>query len=457
MKKKWVAIFLLMIFILSCVVTKGIAEHTFSVVLNGEKLNFDVLPIQAHDDILIPLRSVLESMGGQVTWHRGGRVTATIEGNSVEFVIGERIAIKNGLQFVLSHSPSLIDSRVLVPSSLFSQAFHAEVDSNLQIKQVHILYNNDNTSKAKELVLHYLQLLERASTENISEQKWRDVFSESALTSIRGSQMEKYYTSYIVSYPRVLSWRYCTASSDFRTILVTASYQLDFPHHPTNPGLNIWRKEVYEIIQEKDKWVIDSIREERRHHSDLPRYVLNPEETTALERNWQRNNYYTKEEILELNQTLIEPAFRLIYASHNFDGPVETMPHEQQVEYYQKKSLFLPEVINSSGWNSFLEITAHYDLFIQVLQSVSTENTIQLSLVADLFAQASFVPAFFDIELKKANNTWRISKISNVSAFSSSYHLKIDDPDKFEMLATLYNFWRVRAEWFGVNESFVAP
>jgi hypothetical protein len=119
------------------------------------------------------------------------------------------------------------------------------------------------------------------------------------------------------------------------------------------------------------------------------------------------------------------------------------------------ESLFLPEVINSPGWNSFVGITAHYDLFFQVLQSLSTEDTVQLSLVADLFAQALFVPAFIDVELKKVDNTWRISNISNVSAYSSTYQLKMDNPEKFEMLATLYNFWRVRAEWFGVDESFV--
>jgi hypothetical protein len=312
-----------------------------------------------------------------------------------------------------------------------------------------------DTSKAKEQVLHYLELLERASTENVSEQEWRDVLSTPALTSIRGPQLEEYFTNYIVSYPRVLSWSYDTANSGSKTILVMASYQIDFPHHPTNPGLNIWYKEVFEVIQDQDKWVIASIREERRHHSDLPRYVLSPEKTVALEREWRRNNYYTKEEILGLNRTVTDPALRLIYASHNWDGPVEEMPHEQQAEYYKMESLFLPEVINSPGWNSFVGITAHYDLFFQVLQSLSTEDTVQLSLVADLFAQALFVPAFIDVELKKVDNTWRISNISNVSAYSSTYQLKMDNPEKFEMLATLYNFWRVRAEWFGVDESFV--
>jgi hypothetical protein len=344
---------------------------------------------------------------------------------------------------------------VLVPSELFSQAFNAEVSSDLQIKQVLIHYNDDDTSKAKEQVLHYLELLERASTESVSEQEWRDVLSKSSLTSIREPQLEEYFIDYIVSYPRILSWRYGAASSGSRTILITASYQIDFPNHPTNPGLNIWYKEIFEVIQEQDKWVIASAWEKRRHHSDLPRYVLDPEETATLERNWQRNNYYTEKEIQELNRTLTDPALRLIYASHNWDGPMEAMPHEQQAEYYQMKSLFLLEVINSPGWNSFIGITAHYDLFFQVLQSVSIEDTVQLSLVADLFAQATFVPAFIDVELKKEDNAWRISKISNVSAYSSAYQLKMEDPEKFEMLATLYNFWRVRAEWFGIDESFV--
>ncbi len=319
-----------------------------------------------------------------------------------------------------------------------------------------IHYDNNDPSKAKKQVLQYFKLLEQAFTKNVSEQEWRDVLSKAALTSVRGPQLEKYFTGCTLSYPRILSWSYGTTDSPPGSMLVTASYQIDFPDNQKNPGLSIWHKEVFTVIKEQGKWVIDSAQEKLRHSSDLPRYALSQEEVVALESNWLRNNHYTEEEILELNRTLIDPALRLVYASHNWDGPVVAMPSEQRAKYYQIESVFLPEVINSPGWNSFIGIDAHYDLFFQVLQAVSNEDTIQLSLVADLFAQSLFVPAFLDIELKKKDNAWRISKVSNVSAYDSAYQLKTKDPEKFKMLATLYNFWRVRTEWFGVDESFVA-
>ncbi|MBT9172532.1 MAG: hypothetical protein DDT21_00918 [Syntrophomonadaceae bacterium] len=320
-----------------------------------------------------------------------------------------------------------------------------------------IHYDNDDASKAKKQVLQYFELLEQAFTKNVSEQEWRGVLSKAALTSVRGPQLEKYLIGCTLSYPRILSWSYGTTDSPPGSILVTASYQIDFPNNLKNPGLNIWHKEVFTVIKEQGNWVIDSSQEKLRHPSDLPRYALDREEAVALERNWQRNNHYTEKEILELNRTLIGPALRLVYASHNWDGPVENMSPEHQAEYHQViQRSFLPEVINSHGWDTFIAITARYDPFFQVLQAVSNEDTIQLSLVADLFGQAYFVPAFVDVELKKKDNTWLISKISNVSAYNSVYQLKIKDPEKFQRLVTLYNFWRVRTEWFGVDESYVS-
>ncbi|MBS3978080.1 MAG: copper amine oxidase N-terminal domain-containing protein [Syntrophomonadaceae bacterium] len=455
MNKWWGAVFLLTILILSCIVTEGKAAQAATVILNGKEMKFDVSPVQVKGNVLIPLRLTIESMGGWVVWHGKGRITAGIEGKSVEFIIGEKTAIRNGLHLTLSYPPALINRRVLVPFELFSKAFNAEVSSNLQTNQVLINYKNEDTLKAKAQVLHYLELLEQAFSRNVSQQEWLDVLSMSALTNIRGPQLENRFAGCTISYPRILTWRHGMTDSGPGAILVTASYLINYPNHHKNPGLNIWHKEVFTVIKEQGKWVIDSTREKLRHYSDLPRYVLSQEEAVELERNWQRNNHYTKKEILELNRTLTDPALRLVYASHNWDGPVEAMPSEQKAKYYQIKSLFLPEVINSPGWNAFIGITARYDLFFQVLQSASSEDTVQLRLVADLFAQSWFVPAFMDVELKKEDNAWRISKISNVSAYDSAYQLKIKDPEKFKMLATLYNFWRVRAEWFGIDESFV--
>ena len=193
-----------------------------------------------------------------------------------------------------------------------------------------IHYDNDDASKAKKQVLQYFELLEQAFTKNVSEQEWRGVLSKAALTSVRGPQLEKYLIGCTLSYPR----------------------------------LNIWHKEVFTVIKEQGNWVIDSSQEKLRHPSDLPRYALDREEAVALERNWQRNNHYTEKEILELNRTLIGPALRLVYASHNWDGPVENMSPEHQAEYHQViQRSFLPEVINSHGWDTFIAITARYDPF----------------------------------------------------------------------------------------------
>lgn len=445
-------IFVITFFILF--MTKGMTAQAVTVALNNGEINFDVPPVKLEGNVLIPLRAIIESMGGQVVWHGKGRITASIRDNSVKFIVGEKNVIKNGFHLTLPHPPSLVKGRVLVPPELFAQAFNADVIYN-NLNKVLIRYSSENTSKAKAQVLDYLGLLGRAFTENLSEQQWKTVLSKSGLKNIRGPQLKEYLKGCTISYPQILSWKYSTSDSGHRTSLITAGYQINFPDDPTNPGLNIWHKEVFAVILEQGKWVIDSVREERRHLSWLPRYALSRDKSEELERHWQRSNHYSKEEIYELNRTLTDPALRLVYASHNWDGPVENMPPEQQKEYFKMQRLFLPNVINSHGWNAFIAMTARYDLFFQVLQAVSNKDTIQLSLVADLFAQGHFIPAFIDVELKIKNNTWRISKISNVSSYNSVYQLKIENPERFEMLTTMYNFWRVRKHWFGVDESFV--
>ena len=109
------------------------------VVVNGNKVAFDVPPVIVDGRTLIPLRACAEALGAQVEW-MGETQTAIIKNDTsiISVSIGQNEYELNGEKKLLDVPAQIIDGRTLVPVRAISEAFGAEVKWEAETKTVYI-------------------------------------------------------------------------------------------------------------------------------------------------------------------------------------------------------------------------------------------------------------------------------------------------------------------------------
>lgn len=150
---------------------RKIITDNYSVVLNGNKLEFDQPPIMCGDRVLVPLRKIFEELGATVdydsviddtpghynsevkyiraktdttelnmelTWHMDWNYTVYKKG---DYVDGGLLIIENGYV-----PPIIINDRTLVPVRFVSETLGADVDWNSDTQTVIINTDNNNGS-----------------------------------------------------------------------------------------------------------------------------------------------------------------------------------------------------------------------------------------------------------------------------------------------------------------------
>ncbi len=101
------------------------------VMIDGEKVLFDVLPTITDGRTLVPLRAIFESLNAKVLWNGDTKtVTATKGDREISLTIGSNVMKVNGEDKVLDVPATITDGRTLVPVRAISEAFGCEVDWN---------------------------------------------------------------------------------------------------------------------------------------------------------------------------------------------------------------------------------------------------------------------------------------------------------------------------------------
>ena len=82
----------------------------------------DTIPIVIDGRILVPIRSVVESLGGQVDWNSSDRkVTVTLNNTTIELWVDKTIALINGQEEILDVAPTILKDRTMVPLRFISE------------------------------------------------------------------------------------------------------------------------------------------------------------------------------------------------------------------------------------------------------------------------------------------------------------------------------------------------
>lgn len=117
------------------------ANAQVNVVLDGKKINFETSPAIVEGRTLLPIRSVVEAIGGDVQWDNGTK-TVTINTCDVEIsiVINSKNPIVNGEAKNLDVAAQIIGGRTMVPLRFVGEALGAEVGFDANTKTVTINY-----------------------------------------------------------------------------------------------------------------------------------------------------------------------------------------------------------------------------------------------------------------------------------------------------------------------------
>lgn len=152
--------------------------------VNGLEKNIDdgdTAPTIVNDRTLVPVRAIIESMGGSVNWD-SDTSTAILEYNNdiITLTIGSKIAYFNDSANTLDTAPQIINDRTMLPIRFIAESFKFDVDWEQSSQTITIknstlnqtvtteptIAPDNQTDNKKALVVYYSA---SGSTEKIAE------------------------------------------------------------------------------------------------------------------------------------------------------------------------------------------------------------------------------------------------------------------------------------------------
>lgn len=111
-----------------------LAEDNVTVMVNGNKLNFDQPPIIKDGRTLVPLRAIFEALGAEVLWLEDEQAVAAQSGDTTIVMqigknkFGKMTSSDDGVFYDLDVPPEIINGRTLVPARAVAEALDCSVN-----------------------------------------------------------------------------------------------------------------------------------------------------------------------------------------------------------------------------------------------------------------------------------------------------------------------------------------
>ena len=119
--------------------------NEIKVTLDGDEVEFDQPPVSVDGRTLVPIRAVMEKMGGTVNWHGETNTTEIrFDGNRMQLVLNSQTAFYNNEAYKLDVPQQEINNRTLMPLRFVAEKFGFDVDWDGETRTVIIttsLYN----------------------------------------------------------------------------------------------------------------------------------------------------------------------------------------------------------------------------------------------------------------------------------------------------------------------------
>ncbi|NDO18925.1 copper amine oxidase N-terminal domain-containing protein [Lachnospiraceae bacterium MD329] len=150
--KKLISVILTLAMLLG--MTAIAADDEIKVLLDGERIKFDVQPIIENDCTLVPMRTIAEKLGAEVEW-KSPNVFIIKERKIVMLSIGSKdMSIDtfsdSAQKVILDTPPIIVNNRTLVPLRAISEAFGSDVQWDGETKTVTIATKKNEAPMLRE-------------------------------------------------------------------------------------------------------------------------------------------------------------------------------------------------------------------------------------------------------------------------------------------------------------------
>lgn len=143
--KKFLTVFMVILFVFSFAVLANASTDDISVLVDGEKVTFDVPPSLINGRTMVPLRAIFEALGATVEWDGAtSTATATRGETVVKLTIGAETMYVNGEGKKLDAPGTIVSGRTLVPLRAVSEAFACGVSWDGPTRMASIVSDPDN-------------------------------------------------------------------------------------------------------------------------------------------------------------------------------------------------------------------------------------------------------------------------------------------------------------------------
>lgn len=164
-----------------------------TITVNGNDMPIDeqgTVPVIVNDRTLLPVRAVVEQMGGTVDWNGETQEVTLIYGeDEIKLTIGSTEALLNGEKQTLDVAPTVTNGRTMLPIRFIAESFKFKVEWNESERSVTITNTKtavENPAKqleemkeptSKSLVVYFSATGNtKALAEKIAEESGSDVF-----------------------------------------------------------------------------------------------------------------------------------------------------------------------------------------------------------------------------------------------------------------------------------------
>ena len=114
--------------------TDNSADSPINVLYNGSRIsfhNYGQNPQLINDRTMVPLRSIFETMGAEVSWDGAAQTASAKRGDiEISIAIGADSMTKNGQTIPVDVPAQLINDRTMIPVRVIAEAFGADVQWN---------------------------------------------------------------------------------------------------------------------------------------------------------------------------------------------------------------------------------------------------------------------------------------------------------------------------------------
>lgn len=171
--------------------------------VNGEEKNIDendTVPVIESGRTLVPIRAIIEAMGGDVKWDgKTNTAVLTLGEDKITLTIGSETALFNEEEYTLDVAPKITNDRTMLPIRFIAEKFKFDVDWDEKTETITItkqLADNsataatDTSKSGKTLVVYYsasgstakvAEYIKNAANADIFELEPTDKYSDADL------------------------------------------------------------------------------------------------------------------------------------------------------------------------------------------------------------------------------------------------------------------------------------